>query len=75
MKQHLITGPLVNRPILDSDTYGVDRITSGYNGMQQPTVTYRYMGGYSWIGNQVRTRTDYVYDNGRRLTDVKFNYA
>jgi hypothetical protein len=74
-KQHLISGPLVNRPISEpTDSWGVDWSASTYNGMQQADVTYRYMFGYSWIGNQVRTRTDFIYDHSRRLTDVKFMY-
>jgi RHS repeat-associated protein len=76
-KQHVVTtnNVLVNRPILDADTYGVDWSVSGYNGMQQPDITYRYMFATYNTGHQSRQVTGFTYDHGRRLTDVKHTYA
>jgi RHS repeat-associated protein len=78
-KQHLLNGTLPNRPITDDDGYGVDWSASAYNGMQQPEYTLRYMYGNADNGTiptrQVRTRTDFFYDNGRRLINMKYTYA
>ncbi len=78
-KQHLLNGPLPNRPVLDSDGYGVDWTVSAYNGMQQPDYTLRYMYGNAANGTlpkrEVRTRTDFTYDNGRRMTNMKYTHA
>jgi RHS repeat-associated protein len=74
-KQTVITNSYINRPILDADTYGVDWTVSSYNGMQQADATYRYLFGYASSGQQTRTKTEFAYDHGRRLTDVKFAYA
>jgi RHS repeat-associated protein len=72
-KQHLRYNGVSQSPILDSDIYGVDWVVSGYNGMQQPNLTIRYL--FEGNGQEVRTWQDYTYDRGRRLTDVKYNYT
>ena len=73
-KQHLRYASVSQNPITDSDSYGVDWSVSDYNGMQQPDYTIRYLfEGNS--ANEVRTRHTFNYDNGRRLTDVKYLYT
>ena len=47
---------------------------SGYNGMQQADLSIRYLFTGS-SASEVRTRSEFTYDNGRRLTDSKYAYA
>ncbi|MDZ7878903.1 MAG: RHS repeat-associated core domain-containing protein [Saprospiraceae bacterium] len=72
-KQHLRYPYVSQSPILDSDVNGVDWVVSGYNGLQQPDLTIRYV--FEGNGNDAKTWQNFTYDNGRRLTDIKFNYA
>jgi RHS repeat-associated protein len=74
-KQHLrYTSQYMSQlPITDNDTYGVDWSVSGYNGMQQPDLTIRYL--FEGGAGEVRTWQNFTYDNGRRLTDIKYAYA
>ncbi len=73
-KQHLRYPSVSQNPIADSDSYGVDWAVSDYNGMQRPDYTIRYLFEGS-SANEVRTRHAFNYDNGRRLTDVKYLYT
>jgi RHS repeat-associated protein len=74
-KQHLrYTSQYMSKlPITDADTYGVDWSVSGYNGMQQPDLTIRYL--FEGGAGEVRTWQNFTYDNGRRLTDIKYTYG
>ena len=73
-KQHLLYPSVAQRPIDDNDVYGVDWSISGYNGMQQADVSIRYLfTGTS--ASEVRTRQEFTYDNGRRMTNAKYAYA
>jgi RHS repeat-associated protein len=72
-KQHLRYPYVSQSPILDSDVNGVDWVVSGYNGLQQPDLTIRYV--FEGNGSDAKTWQSFTYDNGRRLTDIKFNYA
>jgi RHS repeat-associated protein len=74
-KQHLRYSGVSQNPILDSDIYGVDWVVSGYNGMQQPDLTIRYLFEDPNQAGEVRTWQNFTYDNGRRLTDIKYNYG
>jgi RHS repeat-associated protein len=74
-KQHLRYRLVSQNPILDSDIYGVDWVVSGYNGMQQPDLTIRYLFEDPNQAGEVRTWQNFTYDNGRRLTDIKYNYG
>jgi YD repeat-containing protein len=71
-KQHLRYGNSPSSPIFDSDTYGVDWSVSAYNGMQQPDLTIRYLFETPSQTGEVRTWQNFTYDNGRRLTDIKY---
>jgi hypothetical protein len=72
-KQHLRFAAVSQMPITDSDVNGVDWVVSGYNGLQQPDLTIRYV--FEGNGSDAKTWQSFTYDNGRRLTDIKFNYA
>jgi RHS repeat-associated protein len=74
-KQNLMNTSLPNRPISDIDYWGVDWSVSAYNGLQKPTVTYRYAYTTSSQVGEVRTQESYLYDNAQRLTDVMQSYA
>jgi RHS repeat-associated protein len=74
-KQHLRYPSVSQNPITDNDSYGVDWSVSDYNGMQQPLYTIRYLFESPSQTGEVRTRQSFVYDNARRLTDVKYAYA
>ena len=69
-----LTPSVSQRPIDDNDSYGVDWSVSGYNGMQQADLSVHYIfTGTS--ASEVRTINNFTYDNGRRLTNTKYNYA
>jgi RHS repeat-associated protein len=74
-KQHLRYNGVSQSPILDSDTYGVDWVASVYNGMQQPDLTIRYLFEDPNRAGEIRTWQNFKYDNGRRLTDIQYNYG
>ena len=74
-KQHLLSPNVSFEPITDYDYDGVDWSVSAYNGMQQPDFSIRYLFTGGTAAQQVRTRHNFVYDDGRRLTDVKYDYA
>ena len=74
-KQHLLLANQPERPILDSDIYGVDWSISGYDGLQKPTASYRYLFTNTAQQGEVRTREDYTYDNGQRLTTLNHAFA
>jgi RHS repeat-associated protein len=74
-KQHLRYQYVSPNPILDADVYGVDWVVSGYNGMQQPDLTIRYLFEDPNQAGEVRTWQNFTYDNGRRLTDIKYSYG
>ncbi len=58
----------------DNDHYGVDWLTTAFNGAQFPYGIYRYV--FSLDGTQeVRTTTKSFFDNGNRLNNVAFDYA
>ena len=84
-KQHLLSKTFVNGtgtgiadlPITDNDYGGVNWMVSAYDGTQKPTFTlnYLYSGPSSTRIQEVRQRTDYIYDNGQRLKQSKYAYA
>gem|GEM_PF-653315 len=58
----------------DNDHYGVDWLTTAFNGAQFPYAIYRYL--FSLDGTQeVRTTTKSFFDNGNRLNNVAFDYG
>lgn len=73
-KQHILLGGQQERTILDADTYGVDWNVSGYDGLQKPTLTLRYLFTGT-AHTEVRSYETYTYDNGQRLTNAKHMFT
>jgi RHS repeat-associated protein len=86
-KQHLLSKTyrsgwsLINadEPINDDDYGGVDWSVSGYDGLQKPTLSIRYLfsgQSGSWQHSQeVRQSQTFMYDNGQRLGKTNYMYA
>jgi YD repeat-containing protein len=73
-KQHLLAAGFADGPIGYTDETGVDWSINAYDGAQKPTTTVRYL--YSGpSATRVSTVEDYIYDNGQRMTDLKYRYT
>jgi RHS repeat-associated protein len=73
-KQHLLATGQPQRPILDTDADGVDWSINAYDGAQKPTTTVRYLHAGT-MATRVNTVQDYFYDNGQRMTNLKYRYS